>query len=543
METTVLVNGRIFTPGNGDEADFNEAMIVAGDKIRHVGCQEDEIVRQALLSGARRVDLGNKVVVPGFIDSHMHILDFALSQRKLSLLHCRSLAEIQASIQEYANKNPSEPRVLCKGWIQSTTDGEARAAWLDDLDPRPIYIQANDMHSGWASTAAMEEIGIPSMADPPGGKIHRDADGRPTGLLSEAAHLDVVNPWLNEATPVAQKLQALRHAVAEYTAAGYTGMIDMAMEETQWAVLESFRQQYAERFPFHIAAHWIIPYSKDASVVQGHLQKAIEMHGKYHSSKSPTFCIVGIKLICDGVVDGCTAALFQPYTGTQDPVDPIWPEDELEVVARKADEAGLQCAIHAIGDKAVHQAVNVLSRLTPGRRHRIEHLELTSPEDAKRLGKLGITASVQPVHSDPALFRAWPGLVGPHRCNRAFAYREFLEGGAPMALGSDSPTAAHLALQNLYNATTRRSAIELGSTETVNDQFKLSLAAAVTAATTGAAYSRHADSWTGSLVSGHQADFVVLDMEWNPNSLLQAKVQQTWSRGMKVFDAAQKNIL
>lgn len=543
METTVFVNGRIFAPSNGDEANFKEAMVIAGDKIHYVGFQDDEAIRQVLLSGARRVDLRNKVVVPGFIDSHMHILDFALSQRKLSLLHCKSLAEIRSSIKEYAKNNPSAPRILCKGWIQSTTDGEARAAWLDDLDARPIYIQANDMHSGWASTAAMEEIGIPSMADPPGGKIHRDADGRPTGLLSEAAHLDVANPWLNAATPVSQKLQALEDAVAEYIAAGYTGMIDMAMEETQWTVLETFRQQYGDKFPFHIAAHWIIPYSKDASVVQGHLQKAIEMNEKYHPSKSPKFCIVGIKLICDGVVDGCTAALFQPYTGAKDPVDPIWPEDELGLVARKADEAGLQCAIHAIGDKAVHQAVNVLSGLTPGRRHRIEHLELTSPEDAKRLGQLGITASVQPVHSDPALFKGWPSLVGPHRCNRAFAYREFLEGGAPMALGSDAPTAAHLALPNLYNATTRRSAIEPETTETVNEQFKLSLAAAITAATRGAAYSRHADSWTGSLVPGHQADFVLLDMEWDPYKLLQAKVHQTWSSGAKVFDAEQnKNI-
>ncbi|KAL4862818.1 amidohydrolase 3 [Aspergillus spectabilis] len=398
------------------------------------------------------------------------------------------------------------------------------------------------MHSGWANTAAMDEIGIPSMSDPPGGKIQRDADGRPTGLLSEAAHLDVALPWLVDKTPLEQKLSALEDAAAEYTAAGYTGMIDMAMEEAQWEVLETFRQQYRGHFPFHIAAHWIVPYSEDDAVVQKSIQKAVQMHHKYHPSISPTFCIVGIKLVCDGVVDGCTAALYQPYTGAKHPVDPIWPADALNAAVKAADTAGMQCAIHAIGDRAVNQAINALSQATPGRRHRIEHLELTSPEDAKRLGKLAITASVQPVHSDPVLFTAWPGLVGEHRCNRAFAYREILEGGAPLALGTDSPTAAHYPLPNLYNATTRRSALEPESTEAVNEHFKLSLAAAITAATTGAAYSRHADSWTGSLVPGRSADFVVLEMDWDPQDLLKARVLETWARGSKTFDVAQEKL-
>ncbi|KAF9894358.1 hypothetical protein FE257_007861 [Aspergillus nanangensis] len=536
MESIVFINGRIFAPSDGDEPNFKDAMLIVRDKIEHVGSQDDEPIRQELLSKAQTIDLQGKVVAPGFIDSHMHILDFALSQRKLSLLSCQSLEEVRAAIKNYAATHPDEPRILCKSWMQSTTGGDARAAWLDDLDPRPIYIQANDMHSGWANTAAMQEIGIAAMSDPPGGKIHRDSDGAPTGLLSETAHLDIAHPWIFNATPLAQKLLALAAAKDAYTASGYTGMIDMAMDPRQWEALETFRRQSGDSFPFHIAAHWMIPYSPDESVTQAHLRKAIAMHQEYHPSRSPTFCIVGIKLMCDGVVDGCTAALFQPYTGTQDPIEPIWPEAQLRAVVTAADAAGLQCAIHAIGDKAVHQAINVLSGLTPGRRHRIEHLELTSPEDAARLGKLGITASVQPVHSDPALFKAWPGLVGGHRCARAFAYAEFLRGGARMALGTDSPTAAHFALPNLYTATTRRSTIEPESMETVNEHFRLSMVAAVTAASTGAAYSRHADEWTGSLTAGRSADFVVLDLEWAEEKLLQGRVLQTWARGRKTFD-------
>lgn len=166
----------------------------------------------------------------------------------------------------------------------------------------------------------------------------------------------------------------------------------------------------------------------------------------------------------------------------------------------------------------------------------MEHLELTTAEDAKRLGALGITASVQPVHSDPALLRAWPSLIGPERFKRAFPYADLHDSGAPLVFGTDSPTARHLALPNLYNATTRKSALEPDSPDTTNPQFAIKpLGTAVLAATASAAYSRFADSWTGKLQVGFQADFVVLDMVWDKEKLLEAKVLQTWYRGRKVY--------
>lgn len=173
---------------------------------------------------------------------------------------------------------------------------------------------------------------------------------------------------------------------------------------------------------------------------------------------------------------------------------------------------------------------------TPGKRHRIEHLELASPSDAKRLGQLGITASIQPVHSDPAILRAWPKLLGEERAKRAFPYNEFHEGGAVLALGSDSPTAPFDPLVNLYTATTRRSARDLTEKGVVNEKARLELAVAVTAATRGAAYSCFADGYTGSLEVEKKADFVVMDMEWRGENLLEARVLQTWFEGRKVYD-------
>lgn len=537
MASLLFINGRIFTAaGEDDGQPFQEAMLVVGDSIQHVGYRHDEVIRLAQSSGVKQIDLDNKIVAPGFIDSHMHIMDYSLSQHALDLFPLKSLEEIRQSIRAYAHRNTQEPRIVCQGWIQSGSNDSIRAGLLDDLDPRPIYIGSKDMHSGWCNTAALEELGAMKLPDPPGGKIHRDSDGKPTGLLSESAYLCLVWPFVVRAASQDAKVKAMENWAATYAAAGYTGVIDMAMGEDSWEALKVVRERAGKMFPLHIAAHWLIPYSDDPSVVSREVDKVIAMRHEYHPSKSPDFCILGIKLLGDGVVDSCTAALNAPYTGMETLVNPIWPTDAFRAVIQKADAAGLQCAVHAIGDGAVTQALDAFSLATPGARHRVEHLELTSLEDAQRLGKLGITASVQPAHSDPVTFREWPQLIGKDRCGRAFAYRDFLEAGAPMAFGTDAPTATHLPLHFLYSATTRRSTIEPASREMVNSQFAVSIASAVTAATRNAAYSRFAESWTGTLKPGMRADFVVLDMDWKPQSLLQGKVCQTWAGGRKVFD-------
>lgn len=531
---SVFRNGRIFVPSSpsGDGAsEFADSMIITDDRISYIGSLDGPQVP----TGANVVDLENRIVIPGFIDAHVHILLYGYSLQKVDLIECTSLEQIRAKIKAYAEANPSVARIFCRGWIQSSTDGIALASMLDDLDPRPIFIDSFDLHSMWCNSAALHGMKAHTAPDLPGGCIHRDENGRATGLLDESALLKMAWPYVETLYSKDDKLAALDKAIHAYTTAGYTGVVDMAMDEGTWEILNEYRRD--KHIPFHIAAHWLVPYTGDQEVHFTYVDRAIEMRKQF---TEPDFCVVGIKLICDGVVDGCTAALLQPYTGKSDPVEPIWPEHQLCEVVRRADAAELQCAIHAIGDRAARQAINVLSQVgTPGRRHRIEHLELTTSEDAKRLGELGITASVQPVHSDPALFKAWPSLVGPDRCERAFAYKDFLDGGAPLAIGTDAPAARHLPFPNLYNATTRRSALELGCTDTVNPHFGITMAEAATAATTGAAYARFADSWAGKLQQGMNADFVVVDMQWTPEKLLEAKVCQTWYRGKKVFDSTQ----
>ena len=179
------------------------------------------------------------------------------------------------------------------------------------------------------------------------------------------------------------------------------------------------------------------------------VDRAIALHKDFNLENSLDFRIAGTKVICDEVIDACTLAFCELYSLHGVSCEPLWGSEMLKRVIRKADTTGLQCALHAIGDAAVKLVIDSVElAATAGQRHRIEHLELTSPGDAKRLSDLGITASVQAVHADPTSLHAWPELLGQERCSRAFAYRGFLDHGAHLALGTDTPTA--LCLWRIY---------------------------------------------------------------------------------------------
>ena len=516
-------------------------MIVRDGKIAFIGSDGDpeiESIRQQDSSVEIR-DLQGNHVLPSFIDAHMHLLMLGQSLHKVNLDGSKDLEEIRSRISKYAKENPNKERILCMGWMHSMTNGEAKASLLDDLDPRPIYIDSKDIHSVWCNSAALKEMGIQKMEDPAGGTIERDEDGNASGLLSEACVLLIVWPYLAEVLPMEDKTAALQAAIEAYHAVGCTSCIDMAMDENAWEAVLELQRAKGGSLPLRIAAHWcILPDSSEEDRLR-QVERAIELNRQFNNGTSPDLRIVGIKIICDGVIDACTAALAKPYTNNGHFEGPIWTPEMLGPVVKKAADAGLQCALHAIGDQAVHNAVNVLEKHgKPGQRHRIEHLELTSPKDAERLGQLGITASIQPVHSDPAILRAWPKLLGPERVKRAFAYSEFADHGAALAIGSDSPTAPYAPLSNLYVATTRKSARQPEAQDApVNGDFRLELAQAVSAATSGAAYSCFAEKRVGSLEVGKIADFIIVDTKWKGEELLNAKIRQTWFEGKKVYES------
>ena len=533
---TIFKNGEIFSRASQDhEAEMHSCMIVRDERIEFVGQTHEGALSEHGEEQIQIVDLNNRMVLPGFIDGHMHLMLVGSSLPKIDLSHCANLDDIRQVIRSAAKADPHAARILCRGWMQSMTGGQALASMLDDLDDRPIYIDSKGLHSVCCSTAALAELKVQDRPDPAGGVIHRDESGKASGELSEAANFAIAGPHLASVASMEDKLRSFRQAIKAYNAAGYTGMIDMAMDENAWEALQELRSK--EDLTTRLAAYWLINPSNTDEENLAQVDRAIALHKDFNLANSPDFRIAGIKVICDGTIDACTAGLREPYSPHGVSCDPVWKPEALHRVIQKADAAGLQCALHAIGDATVKLAIGCIeSAGATGRRPRIEHLELTSPGDAQRLGDLGITASIQAVHADPAILRAWPKLLGPERCSRAFAYREFLDHGALLALGTDAPTAPHMPLANLYIATTRRSVREPQSMETVNEHFALPLASAVSAATAGSAFSCFAETRTGTLEAGKKADFVVLDMQMEAGKLLEAAVTETWFDGKKVWE-------
>jgi predicted amidohydrolase YtcJ len=200
IKMTIFTNGRVFV-ADGDLTaatnPFAQCMVVKDDHIEYVGQHDDAIVSQAKDAGAAVVDLANRIVVPGFIDSHMRLLLLGLALSKVDLGHCTDFGAISATIKSYAETHPAAPRIFCRGWMHSMTNGIALASMLDAVEKRPVFVDSKDLHSAWCNTAALEELGVESMRDPVGGEIHRDVSGRASGLLSEAAAVAIVWPHLS----------------------------------------------------------------------------------------------------------------------------------------------------------------------------------------------------------------------------------------------------------------------------------------------------------------------------------------------------------
>ncbi|KAF7549279.1 hypothetical protein G7Z17_g6487 [Cylindrodendrum hubeiense] len=429
MATTIIqdyvlfVNGRILSAtesGLEGRATFAESMFIHNGIITAIGPQ-DELSKTYQCDGVTTYDLGQKTVLPSFIDGHMHLLLTGQALQKLPLVDSRSFEELREKLRSYAKANPDVPRILANGWMQVLTPNGVTAAMLDDIDPRPIFIDALDHHSMWCSSAALAELGIAGMADPEGGKIHRDDQGNPSGLLSENAALSIGWTHLSSVASKEDFKNYMAAALEAYTASGYAGIIEMAMDEIAWDTLIDMYAEHPD-LPMRIAAYWLIRPAETEAAHISQVKRAIELSQKFNKESTPKLRIVGIKIIVDGVTESCTAYLSEPYANSQ-VAAPIWTREQLDPVVKTAVAGGLQIALHAIGDAAVSSAVQTLElNAQPGGRHRIEHLELVSPEDAKRLGELGITASIQPIHADPYLLRDWSRLLNEHQRSRGYAW-------------------------------------------------------------------------------------------------------------------------
>ncbi len=536
MPAQVYTNARIFTAAQRRHA---EALVVDDGRIAYVG--DGPTARRIAGEDATEIDLGGAAVIPGFVDGHAHVVGTGEVATQVDLWGAGDVAEIQRRIRLWADENPDARRIRAHGWNHgAVAGGVPTRQLLDVVSDRPIYAQAYDFHSIWLNSAALAEVGIDDdTVSPPGGTVHRDEEGHATGYVDETAMHRLVWPVMDRLHDDGQRDAALATVLAAYRAAGVTATTDMALTEDDFDAM--VRADASGALTVRIAAFWRVQPNGDPAENLVQVKRAAELAAR---EVSPHLRVVGIKMMVDGTVDGCTAALGRPYVdGTN--ADPIWSLEELAPVVAAADAAGLQVAMHAIGDEAIRVAIASVEHAVAlngprDRRHRIEHLEVVGPQEIERLAALGITASMQPVHADPAIQDNWRTKLGDDRVARGFPWPEMTDAGASLVFGTDSPTSPHSPLPNMFIAATRRSALDPTLPANI-PSYAVPLDESIVHATRDAAWACGAEREYGSLSAGLWADFVVLDRDIfaRPlDELLETAIVRTVVGGRTVYSCS-----
>lgn len=490
----LLHGGRIYT--RFDPPHAVEALLLHDGLVQAAGDRGE--VEAAAPRGVHALDLGARVVLPGLIDAHLHLEQLAWNYDAVDA-DCARLEEVVARVQARAAARPAGSWILGHGWNQTAWGRFGTAAELDSAAPaHPVYLTARSLHAGWANRAALARAGITAgTPDPPDGVIPRDAAGHPTGILLEGA-MRLMSEALPQPTP-AESAEQIARAQETLWTLGLTGVHDFDGHRCLEALrllrgsgrlgLRVVKQIRLEDFDQGLA-HGLHSGAGDAWIRIGHL-----------------------KLFADGALGPRTAAMLEPYDGEPHNRGLLLLEAEsLAAHGRRAAQAGLALAIHAIGDRANRAALNALEALTreqaPPLPHRIEHVQLIDARDQPRLAALGITASMQPIHAPsdrPMADRYWGDRV-----RYAYAWNSQRRLGARLAFGSDAPVESPSPLLGLHAAVTRRGADGQPGPEGWVPEERLTAAQTLEAYTAGPARAVGLEPLQGRLEPGSWADLVVL---------------------------------
>ncbi len=530
-----------------------EAMLVDGDRIVAVGSLAE--VRSLAGSDARPIDLAGGFLCPGLVDAHAHVLGFGISLERINLVGITSLEETQARIESYV---AGKREVGFSGWIRGR--GWDQNDWpvttfptRQDLDEvsgtYPIALSRIGGHAMWANTRALALAGIDrDTEDPPGGKIHRDESGQPTGILVDTAK-DLLMQAIPE-TPPEVKARAIERATQVMAVAGLTGAQDMGMSRGELAIYRGLAGKGSLRARVYGAISSTDPELAD-----------VLSAGPDREWLAGTFKLGMVKFYVDGALGSRGAALIEDYSddaGNRGLL--IMDPEDLRAEMKGALEAGFQCAVHAIGDLAnrvvldsweaiaegdvnryahpVPQAnVSLIGRVDPAIPPvRLEHAQIIHPEDLARVGALGVVASMQPTHCTSDMPWA-PERLGPDRMVGAYAWRRLIAGGAMLASGSDFPVESHDPLFGLYASVTRRQP-DGAPPEGWSPDQRLTRDEALASFTAAPAYASGDLHQLGTLTPGKLADFVVFDknlVACDPDQILNAKAQLTVVGGRVVW--------
>jgi predicted amidohydrolase YtcJ len=504
---TILYNGKIHT--HDDRLPVVSALAIRDGKVVALGADGD------LAGAGQRINLEGRVVIPGLIDAHAHLSWYADYLHYVDLRGTTSPQEAVERVAERARTTPAGEWVRGHGWVQEDWPGRQfpTAAQLDAAVPdHPVYLTTQSIHAAWVNSRALRLAGITAETpDPPAGAIGRDESGQPSGVLFEASAMSLVQDIIPSPSPetVAERV---RHAIARAHRGGLTGLHDF-----DGALAFRAYQLLKERGELTLRIVKNIPVPL--------LNHAVGL-GLRWGFGDDFLRIGGVKTFADGALGPRTAWMIAPYEGEPDNygICVTDPEEMMENV-RTASEAGLPSTIHAIGDRAVHQVLNVYETVraeeaargvSPSQmRHRIEHVQLIHPDDAPRLAALGVIASMQPCHATSDMQRA--DAYWGDRADYSYNTRLQIEQGARVAFGSDAPVEPIEPLPGIHAAVTRRRADGSPGPEGwragPDGQRLLTVDEAVRGFTTGPAFAAGMEDRLGRLSPGYLADLVILDRD------------------------------
>lgn len=528
---TVLFNADIHTMDSGTPRAAAAAL--SGGNILAVGMDSDML--QLLSRDGIQVDCGGRTVIPGFIDCHLHFASYAASLQQIDLSGVASLEECLERVGARAKKTASGEWIQGRGWNQSLWEGGKfpDRKHLDRAAPEnPVLLKHNCGHASWVNSRALDIAGITrDTPDPEGGEIEKDPEtGEPTGILKErAAHIAV--SCLPE--PSAEEIaETIHNAIPTAHQAGLTGIHNMEGD----TVLRAFQHLLAERSLKLRVLMQIAALDLDAAVQAG-IQTGFG---------NEMLRIGGVKMFADGALGSRTAYMLEPHEGEPGNCGiAVSPFDSMRERFEKANRSSLPVYVHAIGDRANREVLDIFEELhdkgiAGTLRNRIEHVQLLHPDDIPRLKKLGVIASMQPIHCTQDMDMAdrhWGA-----RSSGAYAFRNLLDLGTVLAFGSDAPVEDIQPLIGIHAAVTRRRANGSPGPEGWHSEQRIRVEEAVRAYTSDAAYAGGEEDIKGTISPGKLADLVILSeniFEIDPMDIIHTEVIATMINGEFVYSSGE----
>lgn len=519
----IVTNARILTMDDANPRA--EAIALAGGRIVAVG-GADEVLA---LKGAttRVIDAGGTSVLPGFIESHLHMFGGAEELPHLQVGDIEGFEALKASLSAHAAARPNDALLRAHGagyTIISETETLTRHHLDRIVADRPVVVVAADHHTAWANTRALEMAGIlKGKVVNPGNEVVMGPDGLATGELREGeamspvlhlaganrSHLGIETGGEPDPAPTAAEWEAdkeiMRAGLAHAAKHGITSFHNMDGNFYQLQLLDALEKDGT------ITVRGQVPFHFKKPMTLADLEKASEMDRRYRSDWVSSGLV---KVFMDGVLESGTAFLVEPYADRPDwHGEPYFSNEEFSELATEIDRRGLQIAVHSIGDGAVRRVLNGYEAAQKANgvrdsRHRVEHVELITEEDMPRFAELGVIASMQPPHPPGGMcFPLEPTLsrIGEKRRYLAYAWRRIKETGAALAFSSDWPVSPIDPIAGIHAAVTRTVWQE------GDPDHSVSLHDAIAAYTIGSAYAEFAEDRKGMLKPGYFADLVILD--------------------------------